>query len=177
MKKEILNRAKNIELIAMDLDGVLTRGEMLVLDSGEEIKVWDIKDRMAYTILKKSGLNIELAWISGRASKQIETRAKELKIKYFYQGVPDKLVSFEEIIKNGNYEYSQVAYLGDDWLDIPVLKRAGLAICPKDALPDVKRFAHYVSKYNGGYGVLRETIELILKAQGVFDKVFAIYNK
>ncbi|MBU0951547.1 MAG: HAD hydrolase family protein [Elusimicrobia bacterium] len=177
MKKEILNRAKKIKLIAMDLDGVLTKGEMIVLESGEEVKIWDIRDRLAYTLLKKSGLDINLAWITGRASKQVEIRAAELKIKYFYQGIPDKLAPFEEIVKIGNYEYSQIAFLGDDWLDIPLLRRAGLSICPKDAVPEAKKAAHYISKYNGGYGVFREAVEIILRAQGAYNRVFGIYNK
>ncbi|OGS19941.1 MAG: hypothetical protein A3J83_01515 [Elusimicrobia bacterium RIFOXYA2_FULL_40_6] len=177
MKKEILNRAKKIKLIAMDLDGVLTKGEMIVLESGEEIKIWDIRDRLAYTLLKKSGLIIDLAWITGRASKQVAIRASELKIKYLYQGIPDKLVPFEEIVKTGNYKYSEIAFLGDDWLDIPLLKRAGLSICPKDAVPEVRKIARYISKYNGGYGVFREAVEIILRAQGAYRRVFGIYNK
>ncbi|OGS25431.1 MAG: hypothetical protein A2297_00660 [Elusimicrobia bacterium RIFOXYB2_FULL_48_7] len=177
MNKAILDRAKKIKLIAMDLDGVLTKGEMIVLESGEEVKAWDIRDRLAFTLLKKSGLGIELAWITGRASKQVEMRAAELKIKYFYQGVPDKLVPYNEIMKTGSYEAAQVAFLGDDWLDIPILKRAGLAICPKDAAAEAKKHAHYISKYNGGYGVLREAVEIILKAQGAYTKVLGIYDK
>ncbi|OGS20875.1 MAG: hypothetical protein A2252_00570 [Elusimicrobia bacterium RIFOXYA2_FULL_39_19] len=177
MNKNILKKAKNIRLIAMDLDGVLTRGELIVLESGEEIKFWDIKDRMAYAILRRSGINIDLAWITGRASKQVAIRAKELKIKYFYQGIGDKLVPFEEILKDGKYKSEEVAYLGDDWLDLPVLKRAGLSVAPKDAVPEVLKVVDYISKYNGGYGVFREVVEIVLQARGEYDRVLKIFDK
>ncbi|MBU2567844.1 MAG: HAD hydrolase family protein [Elusimicrobia bacterium] len=177
ISRGILARAKKIKIIVMDVDGVLTKGELIILDSGEEMKIWDIKDRLAYTIIRKSGLGIKLAWITGRESRQVTARAKELKIDYVYQGVADKLKPIEEIIKKGGYRYEDVCYIGDDWLDIPILKRAGLAVCPADAVPDVFRYAHHRTKVEGGKGVLREVAEIILKSQSAFNKVFGGYAK
>jgi len=176
ISESLINRAKKVKLIAMDLDGVLTRGELIVLESGEEVKIWDIKDRLAYTMIRKSGLGIKLAWITGRASKQVSARALELKIDYVYQQMAEKLTPYLEILQKSGLKPEQTAYLGDDWLDIPILKRAGLSVCPKDTLKEVKKHAHYISRFDGGRGVLRDAVELILKAQGAYKKVLAIYN-
>jgi 3-deoxy-D-manno-octulosonate 8-phosphate phosphatase (KDO 8-P phosphatase) len=172
----LLKRAKNVKLIAMDIDGVLTKGELILLDSGEEVKAWDIKDRLAYTLLKRSGLGIKLAWITGRESKQVSQRAVELKIDYLYQKMAEKLTPYNEILRESGLRPEQTAYIGDDWLDIPVLKRAGFSACPKNTPPEVSRYAHYVSPLDGGCGVLRDVVEIILKGQGAFDKVLALYD-
>jgi len=176
IKKEIIERAKKIKVIATDIDGVLTRGELIVLESGEEIKIWDIKDRFAYTLIRRFAPDIKLAWITGRKSNQVEIRAKELKIEYLYQKCSDKIASFNEILKDG-FKNTEIAYIGDDWLDIPLLKRAGLSICPKNAPEEIKKFVHYVSKYEGGCGVFREIVEIILKARGIYEKAFSFYTK
>jgi 3-deoxy-D-manno-octulosonate 8-phosphate phosphatase (KDO 8-P phosphatase) len=175
--KKILEKAKKIKVLLSDVDGVLTKGELILLDDGEEVKVWDIKDRLAYTLIRKSGLEIKLGWISGRGCKQLEDRAKELKLTYFYQNVKDKLVVYNEILKLSKCLPEEIAYIGDDWLDIPVLKRVGLSVCPKDAVEEVKKYVNFISSYNSGCGVFREVVELILKAQNKWDYVFSIYNK
>ncbi len=176
-EKKHLQKAKKIKVLLSDVDGVLTKGELIVLDSGEEVKIWDIKDRLAYTLIWLSGLNIKLGWISGRGCKQLSDRAKELKLDFFYQNVKDKLDVYEKIKKIGNYSDEEIAYIGDDWLDISILKRSGLSVCPKDALDDVKKYVNFISSYNSGCGVFREVVELILKSQGKWDKVFSVYNK
>ncbi len=177
MNKKLLNKFKKIKLLLMDVDGVLNKGELIILDNNEEVKIWDIKDRFAFTMLYKSGLDVKLGWISGRQSKQLETRAKELKLDFFYQGVDDKLRVYEEILNITKLNPENIAYIGDDWLDIPVLKRVGLSICPKDAVEEVKKVCKYVTKSAGGYGVFREVIELLLKSKGKWDYVFSLYNK
>ncbi|MDI6641661.1 MAG: HAD hydrolase family protein [Elusimicrobiota bacterium] len=174
--KRILQKAKKIKLIAMDIDGVLTRGELIILESGEEIKIWDIKDRFAYTILRRFLPEIKLAWITGRKSKQIQQRAEELKINFLYQKCLDKSIAFNEILQNG-FKPEEIAYIGDDWLDISLLKRVGLAICPKDAPKEVRNFADYVTERPGGTGVFREVVELILKAKNLYEETFKYYTK
>lgn len=174
--KNIINRAKKIKLLAMDIDGVLTKGELIILNSGEEVKIWDIKDRLAFSLLEKSGLDIKLAWISARASKQIEDRAKELKIDFFYENCSDKSKVIQEIIEKANLKYEEIAYIGDDFIDIPVLKKVSLAVCPKDAPKEVKKNCHYVSSKEGGKGVLRELIEIIIKSKGKWDDVLKLYE-
>lgn len=176
--KKILDKLKNVKLFLLDVDGVLTKGELIILNDKKniELKIWDIKDRFAFTMLRKAELNIKLGWISGRGCKELEQRAKELKIDFFYQWVKNKLEVYNEILNITKLKNEDVVYIGDDWLDIPVLKRVGVSICPKDAVKEVKKYVDYISKYNGGCGVFRETVELILKAKNVFDKVFSLYD-
>lgn len=176
--KRMFEKLKNVKLLLLDVDGVLTKGELIILDSKKnvEIKIWNIKDRFAFTMLRNARIDIKLGWVSGRGSKELEERAKELKIDFFYQWVENKLEVYNEILKIAKLKDKDVVYIGDDWLDIPILKRAGVSICPKDAVEEVKKCVDYISKYNGGCGVFRETVELILKAKNVYDKVFSLYN-
>ncbi|MFQ3676266.1 MAG: HAD hydrolase family protein [Endomicrobiia bacterium] len=175
--KKVLEKAKKIKILLSDVDGVLTKGELILLNDGQEVKIWDIKDRLAYTLIRKSGLDIKIGWISGRGCKELELRAKELKLEYFYQNVKDKLEVYEKILKLSKCSSDEIAYIGDDWLDISILKRVGLSVCPKDTIDEVKKYVNFVSSYNSGCGVFREVVELILKAQNKWDYVFSIYNK
>ncbi|MFN3550849.1 MAG: KdsC family phosphatase [Endomicrobiia bacterium] len=176
--KNLFNKLKNVKLLLLDVDGVLTKGEMIVLDDKNniEIKIWNIKDRFAYTMLKKANLGIKLGWISGRGSVELKNRAEELKLDFFYQWIKNKLDVYNEILNKTGFKNENVVYIGDDWLDIPILKRAGVSICPKDAAKEVKRYVDYISRYNGGEGVFREVVELILKAKNKFEEVFALYD-
>ncbi|MCS7151953.1 MAG: HAD hydrolase family protein [Endomicrobia bacterium] len=176
--KSVLRKLKDVKLLLLDVDGVLTKGELIILDDRKnlELKIWDIKDRFAYTMLRKSGLDIKIGWISGRGGKELENRAKELRIEYFYQWVKNKLEVYEELLRKSGYTNKDVVYIGDDWLDIPILKRAYVSICPKDAVKEVKRYVDYISHYPGGRGVFREVVELILKSKGKFNEVFSQYN-
>ncbi|MEN3013778.1 MAG: HAD hydrolase family protein [Endomicrobiia bacterium] len=177
-RKEVLLKLKDVKLLLMDVDGVLTKGEMIILDDKKniEIKIWNIKDRFAYSMLRKANLNLKLGWISGRNCKELEIRAKELKLDFFYSNVKNKLEVYNEIISKTLLKDKEVAYIGDDWLDIPVLKRVGVSICPKDAVVEVKNVCCYISRYNGGCGVFREVAELILKAKNKFEEVFSFYT-
>jgi 3-deoxy-D-manno-octulosonate 8-phosphate phosphatase (KDO 8-P phosphatase) len=166
LSKKILSKAKKIKLIAMDVDGVLTNGEIIIFDSGGEIKIWNVKDRLAFHLVQRSGSGIKLAWITGRKSKQVSDRAKEIGIDDFYQGVMQKRGSMEAILKKYSLKPEEAAFLGDDLIDIPVLRMVGLGVCPKDAPEEVKKEADYISPYAGGKGVLREVTEAVLKARG-----------
>lgn len=176
--KSLFNKLKNIKLLLLDVDGVLTKGEMIILDDKNdiEIKIWNIKDRFAYTMLKKANLDIKLGWISGRGSQELKIRAEELNLDFFYQWIKDKLEVYREILHETGLRDEDVVYIGDDWLDIPILKRAGVSICPKDAAKEVKKYVDYISKYNGGEGVFREVVELILKAKNKFKEVLSFYD-
>lgn len=177
-KRQLLNRLKNVKLLLLDIDGVLTKGEMIILDDSKniEIKIWNIKDRFAYAMLKKANLDLKIGWISGRGCKEIEIRAKELKLDFLYQNIKNKLEAYKEILEKTSLNDSQVVYIGDDWLDIPILKRVAVSICPKDAVSEVKCVCNYISKFNGGCGVFREVVELILKAKNKYKEVFSFYN-
>ncbi|MDR1523506.1 MAG: HAD hydrolase family protein [Endomicrobium sp.] len=167
----ILEIAKNIKLLVCDVDGVLTKGEIIIFNNGEEIKIWNVKDGMGYNLLSKSGLNIQTAWITGRGSLQVQKRAKDIKIDYLVENCNDKLKALNDMLKVIGLSLSEVAYIGDDIIDISILKVVGFSACPKDATQDVKNNSLYVSALNGGEGIVREVIEIIMKSQGVWEKV------
>lgn len=178
MKKyssKILSAAKNIKLIATDIDGVLTAGEVILLENNEEIKIWNVKDRAAIAYIQKHLPDVKFAWITGRQSKQVKLRARELKIDYLIQSCDDKKQALIKIAKKTGIDLKQTAYIGDDIIDIGVLKSAGLSVCPADAADDIKNNVLYVSAYEGGKGVLREVCEIILKSKGEWDKVLKYY--
>lgn len=169
--KKLLNYAKNIKLIATDVDGVLTAGEVIILENSEEVKIWNVKDRLAIRLVKQYLPDIKLAWITGRKSKQVELRAKELGVDYLIQECKDKKKEIVKIANKMNIESSQIVYIGDDIIDLAVLNSVGVSICPKDAVDEVKKIAKYISKYDGGKGVLREAIEIVLKANNLWKQI------
>lgn len=173
--KTIGAKAKKIKLIAMDIDGVLTGGEIIVLDSQEEVKIWNVKDRFAFHLVHRSGIDIKFAWITGRQSKQVSDRAKEINIEALYQNCMKKKAALHEIAQRFGLTAEQVAFIGDDLVDIPPLRYAGLAVCPADAPVEVKKEADFVTEARGGRGVLREVVETVLKSQGLWQKATAGY--
>jgi len=174
MDRRIKEKARNIQMIGMDVDGVLTSGDIVIMESGEEIKSWSVKDRMGFNLARRSG-SLKFAWISGRSCRQVEQTAKELRIEAVRLKRMDKKEALNEILKEFNLKPENFAYIGDDLVDIPVLKSAGLSFCPKDAPEEVKQAADYVTRTEGGRGVLREVIELILKSQGKWEEATREY--
>ena len=168
MHQKLLTKLKKIKLIAMDVDGVLTSGEIIVFDTGGEIKIWNVKDRLSFHLVQRSGADIKFAWITGRASKQVADRAAEIGIDEFYQGCMHKKEAMDEILKKRSLRPDEVVYIGDDLIDIPVLRMVGLSVCPKDAPEEVKKETDYISSCDGGKGVLREITEAVLKARGLW---------
>ena len=164
--KQLMNTAEKIKLIATDVDGVLTAGEVILLESGEEVKIWNVKDRQGLTLLRRFMPEIKTAWITGRKSKQVELRAKEQKIDFLVQQCKDKVKSLTEISEKLKINFSEVLYIGDDIIDLDALKTAGLSVCPKDGVFEARKAAKYVSQYDGGKGVFREVCEIVLKANG-----------
>jgi 3-deoxy-D-manno-octulosonate 8-phosphate phosphatase (KDO 8-P phosphatase) len=167
--------ARNVKLIAMDIDGVLTAGEVIVLNSGEEVKVWNVKDRFAFHLVKRAGLDIKFAWITGRESPQVKARADEIGIDVLYQSCMKKKEALQEIAGRFSLQPDEILYIGDDLVDIPVLRYVGLALCPKDAPAEVKQAADHATSVPGGRGVLREAVEIVLKSQGNWKKACAGY--
>ena len=155
------------------MDGVLTGGEIVLTSSGEEIKVFSVLDGMGIKLLQKAG--IEVAILSSRKSKVVELRAKELGIKRVIQGELEKLKAFKLLLEETDLAPEEVAYVGDDWVDIPVLRKVGLAVAVANAWDPVKEYAHYVTKIPGGKGAVREVAELILKAKGLWEKALYSY--
>jgi 3-deoxy-D-manno-octulosonate 8-phosphate phosphatase (KDO 8-P phosphatase) len=163
VKHDLLMRASKIKLIAFDVDGVLTDGSIVYLPSGEEIKHFNVKDGMGMTMVAKAGL--KTAIITIRKSPVTEIRGKELKVDHIMQDVKDKRLALEEIARPHQIDFSEIAYMGDDIVDLPALMVVGLASCPSDAIDEVKAVCHHVSSKLGGKGAVRELCDLVLHAK------------
>jgi 3-deoxy-D-manno-octulosonate 8-phosphate phosphatase (KDO 8-P phosphatase) len=160
-------RARPIRLLLLDVDGVLTDGSVAIAASGEEFKAFSIRDGAAIGWAQKSGLEVGL--ISGRSSDATTRRAAELNISLVYQGGQDKKATYLQIATARSLNDDQIAYMGDDLIDLPVLRRVGLSAAPADASDDVRTRVHFVSRARAGHGAVRELIELILRARGLWD--------
>ncbi len=169
MSKKIQEKLSRIKLVAFDVDGVLTNGEIIYTDKGEEIKIFNAKDGQGMSLLRKEGLLTAI--ITARTSFIVEKRGKDLDIPIVYQGSKNKINSLDEILEKHNLDYSEVAYVGDDIPDICVLEKAGAAFCPADAIEEVKEICDFVSSKEGGKGAVREICNLILKYSSVNSSI------
>ncbi len=166
--QDILNIAKHIKLLIFDVDGVLTDGRLFFGDDGQEYKAFYSRDGLGMKLLQRSG--VEIGVITARTSQVVEHRMQNLDIKHVYQGRLDKITAFDEMISKLNIAPEHTAYVGDDVVDLPVMKRVGLAIAVQDAHPFVKKHAHWITNHNGGHGAARDACELIMEAQGTLEK-------
>jgi len=164
----VSSRAKKIRVLIMDVDGVLTDGHVWLLSrrdgTASEIKGFSAYDGAGLKLARAAGLRTGL--ITGRNSTAVSQRARECEIEFVYQGRATKTGAYEEILQATGASEQEVAYVGDDLPDLPLLKRVGLAVAVANAAPEVKRAAHYITTRAGGDGAVREVIELIVKAQG-----------
>ena len=166
--EEAAEKAKKVKMVILDVDGVMTDGNISVGDDGVKHRVFYQKDGFATIVLQMSG--IDVAVIIAGHSGAIEHRVQDLRIKRFYQS-PKKLEKYQEILEETGLDDEEVCYVGDDLLDVPLLKRVGFPVVPADASPEAKEVAHYVTAAPGGKGVVREVAELILKSQGKWDTI------
>ena len=166
-------KAAKIKLLLFDVDGVLTDGKILMHADGSESKTFDIKDGTGIVWAQRAGLTVGI--LSARTSAATSQRAAQLGITLIHQGVKSKLDTYDQIADSLLLEDEQVAYMGDDVLDLPVLTRVGLAAAPADAVEAVRSRVHWVSRCQGGAGAARELIELILRAQHRWDPLVASY--
>ena len=169
---DMLARAKAIKLALFDVDGVLTDGRV-ILSGDDDTKCFDIKDGHGLRMLARHG--IEVGIITGRSSRALERRAAELDIRHVYQGCKEKLPFYRELLNTLGLTPAQTAYMGDDWMDLPIMLQAGLAAAVADAHPLVKRHAHWTTPSKGGRGAARELAELLVYAQGAYDDEIARY--
>ncbi|MBT8063326.1 MAG: HAD family hydrolase [Gammaproteobacteria bacterium] len=160
----LLERAANIRLLALDVDGVLTDGKLYFDSQGNEMKAFNTRDGLGIKALQRCG--ITLALITGRESAMVSQRARQLGIEHVYQGRDDKLNAYMDLLSRTGIEESAVCYAGDDWIDLPVLMRCGLAVTVPSADEEVRGRVHWVTSRAGGEGAVREICELILTAQG-----------
>lgn len=171
--QDILEKAAQIKLVIFDVDGVLTDGSLFIGDDGQEYKAFHSKDGHGMRMLQDGG--VEIAIITGRVSNVVAHRVKDLGIKHVYQGKREKLPAYEDLLKQVNLSHDQIAYVGDDVVDLPVMTKVGLAICTQDAHPFVKRHAHWITEHAGGRGAGRDVCELILEAHGKLDSMLQSY--
>jgi 3-deoxy-D-manno-octulosonate 8-phosphate phosphatase (KDO 8-P phosphatase) len=169
MSDDVHRRAARIALLLFDVDGVLTDGKILMHADGTESKQFDIKDGTGLVWAQRAGLKV--GFLSARSSAATTQRAAQLGITLVHQGVASKVRTYEEILRQQELTDADVAYMGDDLLDLPVIVRAGLAAAPADAAAEVRARAHYVSRADGGNGAVREFIELVLKAQDRWERL------
>jgi 3-deoxy-D-manno-octulosonate 8-phosphate phosphatase (KDO 8-P phosphatase) len=162
-----------IKWFGFDVDGVMTNGGIILQDDGVEAKCFHSRDGHALKLLGRSGTKVAI--ITGRKSQVVERRAKELNISELYQNYPEKLAIYKQILDKEGLIYQETAFMGDDLVDLPILVRCGLPICPADAAPEVKRECLYVTPSKGGRGAVREAIEYFLKAQGLWDAILERY--
>jgi len=166
-------QAAQIKVLLMDVDGTMTDGSVTLLSQPDgtalEIKTFDAHDGQGLTLAATAGLRT--GCITGRESAALLRRAREMKMEFIYMKQPLKMPAYEEILQKAGVSDSAVAFVGDDLPDIPLMRRAGLAIAVGDAVPEVKHVAHYTTIALAGHGAIRETVELILKSKGIWEEM------
>ncbi len=172
--KQALTRAKDIKLLLLDVDGVLTDGTLVYSDSNEESKSFHTQDGFGIRLLQQVG--IEVGVITARRSELVKRRAEELKMSYIYQGIPDKITAFNEIVKSSGLKPFEIAYMGDDWLDLTILQQVGLAVAPANGVQEVKEIAHFITVLPGGHGAVRDCCNFILEAQNLHTDLLQKYT-
>jgi 3-deoxy-D-manno-octulosonate 8-phosphate phosphatase (KDO 8-P phosphatase) len=174
MKKNIKEKLKGIKLLILDVDGVMTDGRIIMDNDGREMKNFDVRDGHGVKIIQRYGIKVAL--LTGRESEIVKHRARDLEIKEVYQGALNKKDVFEKILQKHNLPATAVAFLGDDIVDIPVLRRVGFSAAVADAIDVVKKEVDYITEHRGGRGAVREICEMILQAQGKWPEIAAKYE-
>ncbi len=172
----IIEKAKKIKLILMDVDGVLTKGDIFFDGDSRELKTWNVKDGLSFSIVKRVD-KLDIGWITGRESESVKNRAKESNVKYLAMGVMNKIKAYEIIKKNANLSDDEIAYIGDDLIDIATLKKCALSICPADAVIEVKNIVDLIADVKGGEGVFRFALKFILSAQNRWENIEKIFEE
>lgn len=173
IEERIIEKANDIELLILDVDGVLTDGRIIYNDKGEELKCFDVRDGHGIKLLMQGGIDVGI--ISGRESVASEYRARELGISILYQRIYDKVKIYKKITSEKGLRDNQVCYIGDDLVDIPLMRKVGFSVAVADGSEYIKEVADYVTVKNGGNGAVREVCELILKAQNKWDALMEKY--
>lgn len=170
----LAQRCAGIELLVLDVDGVLTDGRIIYSDAGTEVKEFHVRDGSGLKLWHWLGKRAAI--ITGRTSRIVEVRAAELDVQTVVQGAPDKLPALQRVLTDLGLRVDQAGYVGDDLPDVPALRACGLAAAVADACSEAKAAAHYVTTAAGGRGAVREVIELVLRAQGLWNKAVERYS-
>ncbi len=172
--KAILRKAGKIRLLLLDVDGILTDGRIYYDEKGGELKGFHVQDGQGIRWLLSEG--IKVGFLSGRSSGAVEMRAKDLGISFLFQGIKDKMNIYEKLLKKTKLDPEQVAYMGDDFIDLRLLKKVGFSISVKNGHPLVQKEVDYVTQADGGFGAVREVSELILRALGKWESILENYG-
>ncbi|MBU3958976.1 MAG: HAD-IIIA family hydrolase [Candidatus Omnitrophica bacterium] len=174
MEESILNKAKKIKLLILDVDGVLTDGRIIYDCRGCDMKFFDVHDGLGVYLLKKAGIKTVL--ITAKGSRAIRPRARDMQVEAVFENISPKSAVLEKILKRHKVAMDEVCFVGDDLVDLCLMKRAGLAIAVFNAVADIKQASHYITAREGGRGAVREVAELILKAKGRWKEMVGLYN-
>lgn len=176
VNEKLIEKASKIKLVLTDCDGVLTDAGVYYSEGGEILKKFSLRDGMGVERLRNTH-NIETGIITGENSEIVKRRAEKLKLKILYLGIKDKFVVLEEIATKYKYRFSEIAYIGDDVNDLPILSKCGLKACPNNAMIQVREYADYVTPNNGGAGAFRDLAELIIYAKTIKieEKIYEQY--
>jgi len=169
MNEDLLKKLSKIKMIVSDVDGILTNGTIIV-SKNSEYKTFHVEDALGTALLKLA--NIPISFISARDSEATTARLNELKIEHIFQGYVNKLVALDKIIDIYGIEHKDILYIGDGFVDMPVMEKVGFSISVPNAHKEVKELADFITKKSGGQGVLVEIVQYLLKSKGIYDNVF-----
>lgn len=170
-----LPRARQVKLLLLDVDGVLTDGTITYVTGGGEAKSFNTQDGLGIRLLQDSGVAVGI--ITARSSEAVERRARDLQFAHVFQGKQDKLIVYEAILKETGLRPPQTAYMGDDLMDLPILNRVGFAAAPANAVAEIRQRVHYTAERGGGRGAVREICDLILEAQDNLERMRARFDR
>ena len=173
ISQPLLAKAKDIKLLLLDVDGVLTDGTFIYSHDGQESKSFHTQDGLGLRLLREAGVKIGI--ITARKSAAVARRGEELKVDFLCQGARNKLDAYKEIIKSSGLKPFEISYMGDDWLDLVILKRVGLSAAPANAVEEIIELVNYTTELPGGHGAVREICDLIITAKGLKNRLFQQY--
>lgn len=175
MNSQIVEKARRIKMLITDIDGVMTDGRIVYSIYGDELKFFDVTDGFGISLLNRAGIKTVI--ITAKKSRIVKMRARDLKVLKAYAGFIDKLIPFNDVLKRYNIPPEEICFIGDDLIDVPILRRVGLAVSVPNAVAEVKAIAHHITLKPGGRGAVRELCDLILKSQDKWDEVTSKYLK
>ncbi|MFH1888700.1 MAG: HAD-IIIA family hydrolase [Candidatus Omnitrophota bacterium] len=174
IRQEIIDKAKKIRMLLLDVDGVLTDGRIIYDSSGRDMKFFDVHDGLGVYCLSRAGIKTVL--ITAKGSQAIKPRARDMRVERVYENIFPKTIVLEKVLKKYKLNAEEVCFVGDDLVDLSLMKRVGFSIAVFNAVPQIKQAASYITLKHGGHGAVREVVELILKAQGKWQEIVGFYD-
>ena len=174
MRKELSEKIRKVKLLVLDVDGVLTDGRIVCDSNGEDLKLFDVHDGLGVYLLRRAGIKTVL--ITAKGSKTIRHRAGDMRVEEFYEDIFPKTEALSKILKKHKLSKEDICFMGDDFVDLCMMKAVGFPVAVANACADIKDKAIYITRRKGGRGAVREVAELILKTQGKWDEVVSIYQ-